>query len=177
MAEYPENIEFEIDRLRLKRYLRISWLFKWIIGVGGTGAFISIFPFLQCIENRMHLGEATNYAISINLGALLLSVVCYSISSHFRAAQLAKSLKLRVEGAFLVLNSEIGLTKGMRRLHFRAVTDFAVRETFLMEKFGVKELVINTTASPPNSILAIPGLIDCNHVCVDLSKIDSEREK
>ena len=63
-----------------------------------------------------------------------------------------------------------------RKLHFRAIVDYATTQDALMRRFDLHALQMTTTAGGPKSTLTIPGVKDCLKVRDILSDVDRLRE-
>jgi putative N-acetylmannosamine-6-phosphate epimerase len=89
---------------------------------------------------------------------------------------MAASLQVRVEGSFLRIIQKVPALQD-RKLHFRAIVDYATVEGSLMRRFGIMTLQMTTTAGGAASTIRIDGLRDCTKVRDMLAEIDSIREK
>ncbi len=87
-----------------------------------------------------------------------------------------KSMGVRVEGAFLRISHE-GIVRVDRKLHFRAIVDYALVEGPLMKHLGITGLHMTTTSGSPQGILQLWGVADGEAVRDQLALIDSLREK
>ena len=173
---YPENIVYDFDHKALSAYLKTSWFFKWFGILGIFEATFALMPFAEWLEGEVLLGKAIFISMWILIGTVGVSTACYLLFSHFRASATAKPIFLRVEGSFLVTGARTGVFAETRRVHFRSATDYSVEETWLMKRFGIKQLGINTSGSGPKARILIPGILECERVSSELAEIDSQRE-
>ena len=179
---YPDQIVIEIDRPRLQTYLRIKWFLSWMAGVGGLAGIIAIAPLGAAIERGIHSHSwrtgvamaASTVAIGFGV-ASLLALLLYLLLSHRRAARFAASLEVSVEGAFLRIRQH-DTTLSDRKIHFRAIVDYATTQGPLRRRFGLHTLEMTTTASGLQSIIRLPGVKDCLRVRDLLAEIDHQRE-
>ena len=178
--QYPSTLNIEIDRDRLRNYLRVKWLLAWVFPLsffGGLFGFGSINKALDHgIVSRTDAvllflrGAGTGIGI-----ALLVALFLYLLLSHRLASRLAGSLEVSVEGAFLRVRQHASVMSD-RKLHFRSIVDYATTQDFLMRYFGIYALQMATTAGGQNSNLIIPGVKDCLSVRDLLADIDRQRE-
>ncbi|MDR3405196.1 MAG: hypothetical protein P4L99_22060 [Chthoniobacter sp.] len=182
---YPTNLTIEIDRPRLRRYLRTKWLLTWLMLFFFIGGFLS-FDMTGIAVQRQHLepGVETFLIIkggSIGTGACLgVAVLLYFLFSHWLAARVAANLEVAVEGPFLRIRQG-AIIRIDRKLHFRSVVEYATVQTFLLRKFEMHALLFTTTAyaRAANGLAAgntIFGIKDCEKVRDTLAEIDALRE-
>ncbi len=178
---YPTTLTIEIDRPRLRRYLRVKWLLAWaspLCAIGGIAWAPLSLAFAQKAAQPQSLplydailtlaaGGATGAA-----GAFLLAFTLYLIRSHRLAARFAETLQLTVEGDFLRYreNADVLLD---RKLHFRSIVDYAIAQDSLMRRMGIHALQMTIAAGPG---LAIAGVKDCERIRDMLAEIDRLRE-
>lgn len=177
---YPTIIDIEIDRDRLRAYLRTRWFLSWVVPLGWMGAFFGFTPVFRLLDKGQSLvGEVLlQAACGIGLGAgvmFALALILYFTFSHWSAARLARSLEVKIDGSFLQIRQQMYMLSD-RKLHFRSLIDYAVNEDFVMRYFGVKTLQMTTAAAPPHSTIIIAGIKDCLKVRDLLSEIDRLRE-
>jgi hypothetical protein len=63
-----------------------------------------------------------------------------------------------------------------RKLHFRAMVDYAVVQDPLMRLFAISALQMTTTGAGQSSTIIVPGVTHCESVRDLLSQIDRCRE-
>ena len=181
MASYPETFEVEIDRDRLRAYLRARWLISWFCTLGFFCLMFGAMGVSGMIERHPRMpGRDTALFVASVLGlstllAVALSLAAYFLLSHARAARHAATLRLDVEGSYLRIRQVAGGLRD-RKLHFRSLVDYTTVEGPLMHRFGIAILQITTTAGGPASIINIPGVRDCLRVRDMLAEIDAQRE-
>jgi len=177
---YPETLSIEIDRGRLRAYLRTKWLISWALILSLIGGMYG----LSCIGSALDGGVASRFdavlivvkCVAKGIGvSLLIALVCYLIFSHRIASRLASSLQVSVEGSFLHVRQHAA-TLSDRKLHFRSIVDYATTQDCLMRYFGIQSLQMTTTAGGQNTNLVIPGVKDCLRVRDVLADIDRLRE-
>ena len=178
--QYPDTLNIEIDRDRLRSYLRTKWLLSWVLGLGFFGGMIGFASVGAAIERGSHSWQAgvtfAAKSIALSLGSTtLLALLLYVILSHRLAARFAASLQISVEGAFLRIRQHTSVMSD-RKLHFRSIVDYATIQDSLMRRFGIHALQMATTAGGQNTNLTIPGVKDCLRVRDLLADIDRQRE-
>jgi len=175
--DYPETIEFEIERDRVRRYLRMRWYLSW---VGGLSVFGASFG-LVFASRSLDSGVAEDFGGAVVvflkgagfglLGSFVLSTLLYFLLSHWVAARFSSSLNLTVEGAFLrIVHS--GYRHVDQKVHFRAIVDYIVVEEFLMSRFGIMVLGMTTIGST----IGVLGIKDCLKVRDMLAEIGAMRD-
>lgn len=177
--QYPPTVDIEIDRERLKNYLCAKWLAGWMFPIVFLGTFITFGGLMPALERGVARSEVwllvAKY-IGIGLGlSSLLALLLYLIFSRRLAIRYANSLKITVEGAFLRIYQHTTMLTD-RKLHFRAIVDYATTQDFLMRYFGIHALQMTTTGGGLGSTITIPGIKDCLNVRDTLSDIDRLRE-
>ena len=179
---YPEVIDFEVDRDNLRRYLCASWFQGWLIAFSCMGSFFGMVSGIEVLEsgsvNSIQQIVMTLF-IRVLLGAGIGALVAtgfYFFLSRSRAKRSAESLSLRVEGAFLCLVQQSAKGVMDHKIHFGALTDFAVLETPRMRRYGIQALVMHTTSCGPAGVLRVEGICDCPKVRDTLADIDRLRE-
>ena len=177
---FPKNITIDIDRDRLRTYLRAKWFLSWLGSLAGLGALLGFMAVLSFYEKRAFGGFPELCGLLIRAGAVLLGslvVACllYFLLSHWLAAQVAGGLQVSVEGPFLRIRQH-RLHRMDRKVHFRAIIDYTIVEGALMRRFGIMALRMTTAAPPIHGIPEIAGIKDCPRVRDMLAEIDSLRE-
>ena len=173
--QYPSDFTIEIDRPQLRKYLcakaLLSWL-AWFIFLGGFFGFGSIADTLD--RRELSHAQAWKLAVShIGVGVTagsLLATLLYLAISHRTAVRKAAALEVSVEDAFLRIRQHELVND--RKLHFRAIVDYATTQDALMSWFGIQALRMNTMAGP----ISLPGIKDCLKARDVLSEIDRQRE-
>lgn len=180
--QYPETIEFEVDRAALRAYLRTKWLSAWVGMLGFFGGAFGLVHGINCLERYGYHGRldaVLHFARGVGTGLLIstaIALAAYLIVSHRPAARIAAGLRVAVEGAFLRI-MEDGYDRRDRKLHFRSIVDYATVEGWLMRRFGLMMLQMNTTSGSVRGVIQITGLKDCSKVRDMLAEIDRIREK
>ena len=177
---YPEHLAVEIDRQRLKTYLRTKWLLSWVLSLGFFGGLFGLASIGAAFDRGFTSWSAgvalVAKCVAIGIGASsLLALLLYLILSHRLASRFAGSLELSVEGAFLHIRQHTSILTD-RKLHFRSIVDYATTQDLLMRHFGLHALQMTTTAGGPTSTINIPGVKDCLRVRDVLADIDHLRE-
>ncbi len=177
--QYPETLNIEIDRTRLRNYLRAKWLISWVLPLsffGGLFGFSNGKALDHGLASRTDAVLLVLRCVGTGIGiSLLIALFCYLVFSHRIASRLAASLEVSVEGAFLHVRQH-ALILSDRKLHFRSIVDYAATQDFLMRRFGIQSLQMTTTAGGQNTNLVIPGVKDCLRVRDVLADIDRLRE-
>ena len=177
---YPSTLSIEIDRGRLRNYLRAKWLLTWTVplailgGLAGSGRIER--TLVESAASRSDVLLLVLRFIGTGVGvALIIALILYFFTSHRLASRLAASLAVSVEGPFLHVRQH-GISFSDRKLHFRSIVDYAATQDFLMRWFGIFSLQMATTAGGQNTNLVIPGVKDCLRVRDLLADIDRVRE-
>ena len=178
--QYPSTLNIEIDRDRLRNYLRVKWLFSWALPLCFFGGMFGLATLGKAIDHGFPSRAAAVLFVAKGIGigigiTLLISLFCYFVFSHRLASRLAASLEVSVEGAFLRVRQHTSVLSD-RKLHFRSIVDYATTQDFLMRYFGIHALQMATTAGGQNTNLIIPGVKDCLRVRDLLADIDGQRE-
>ncbi len=175
---YPDTVEFEIDRVAARRYLRTKWFASW---TGGFAVFslLLVLMVANAVYDARHSGGVqrpllpvvTTLAVVI-VAASLLSTLLYFLLDHRRAAVEAAQARVIVEGNFLRIVK--GAPKRMDwKQRFRSVVEYTTVDGWLMRRFGIMELRVMTTAG----VLQIVGVKRCPEVRDTLVELDRLREK
>lgn len=177
---YPPSFEIEIDRSGLKRFLRTSWLISSCIFLALFGFFFGLMACARELEARPKpTREALVVAsrdVAIGLGLSILAALALDRLLLRRiAAHYAASLQVSVEGSFLRIREDWGLLND-RRLHFRAIVDYSLQQTWIGRWCNVESLVMNTTGSGPKSTVTIAGVKGGLQTRDLLSEVDRLRE-
>jgi membrane protein YdbS with pleckstrin-like domain len=177
---HPLNLEIEIDRNRLRTYLRAKWLVSWAIVLGMFGIMFGLAAIGGILDQGMYSWKAVLLvsvaAIGIGLVvALLFAGALYFTFNHRLAGRFADELRISVEGPFLRIRQRLVVATD-RKLHFRAIVDYAVVQDPLMRLFDIHALQMTTTGSGASSTITVPGVKDCLKARDTLSEIDCHRE-
>ena len=175
---YPQDLEIEIDRSRLRAYLRAKWFVSWAIVLGMFGMMFGLAGIGGILDQGMYSWKAilliSVMGIGIGLGlALLLAGAAYLVFNHRSAGRFADELRVSVEGPFLRIQQRLVVASD-RKLHFRAIVDYAVVQDPLMRLFDVQALQMQTTGT--SATITVPGVKDCLKARDLLSEIDGQRE-
>jgi hypothetical protein len=178
---YPECIDIDIDRKNLLKYLRITWLLGWVLGLGAFGLLIGSISTLDEIEKGGFesindlLCDLLYGAVAGALIAALFGFILYLALGYFRAKRAAEMIQLKVEGPFLrvVQSGLIGVVD--RKIHFRAIIDFSTVNNRRMSKYGINTLQMNTVGGGPTGMIRIDGVKNCDQVRDMLAEIDHIR--
>lgn len=177
---YPETLNIEIERDRLRRYLHVNWLLAWVISLVSIG---TLFTFAGIAEGFNDGFASYTQAIFVSafllatgMGVpLLIALFCYFVFSHRIASRLAATLEVTVEGPFLHVRQHATVLSD-RKIHFRSIVDYAATQNFLMRYFGIYALQMATTAGGQNTNITILGVKDCLRIRDFLAEIDRLRE-
>ncbi|MDX1964030.1 MAG: hypothetical protein SFX18_12820 [Pirellulales bacterium] len=174
---YPENLTIEIDRDRLRKYLRVKYLF-YFTPLLIFGALIGFTSSIKTLERTGEFNFDTLLFVLRCIGtgvgiSLLIALSGYFGCVYFYCARYAYTLSLTVEGAFLRIRQHSEIFTD-RKLHFRSIVDYTVSQSYFMRLFQIESLQMSTTGRNDN--LSIPGVKDCLQVRDMLAEIDSQRE-
>jgi hypothetical protein len=177
---YPRDLEIEIDRDRLRNYLRGKALLSWLLLLGSFGAVIGMAASGRVLEEGMRPWGDVVRILATGLGsglaaALVLAGGLYVSFSHGVMGRFADALQLTVEGPFLRIRQRL-VAASDRKLHFRAIVDYAVVQDPLMRLFGIQALQMTTTGGGTSATIIVPGVKDCLRAREMLSEIDCWRE-
>lgn len=103
----------------------------------------------------------------------LVGAVIYACF-HFNYGRYARHCSLIVEGPFLRFTTG-GFFTEVKRVHFRAVSDYSTHDGPLLKLFGIKVLSFQIMGrrAQNNTIAAI---VEADRVCEELAQIDAIRE-
>jgi hypothetical protein len=178
---FPHEIEFEIDRERLLRYMLIQ---------ARIGCFVLTFPIsllLAVAFFNARMAPYPNAGIWFQFGwfsiymmgcFLVCGVFCQILYlAYFRpSARLkAKNLQLMVEGPYLRLVSG-GYMLVDQRFHFREICSYTTVQGPLLRRHGMKSLRIRLNGHSTTPPLTVTGLIDVDRVRNVICEIDASRE-
>jgi membrane protein YdbS with pleckstrin-like domain len=179
--KFPEQVEFEIDRPRLVRYLRACGFAVCVGGMIPVSLFFSLAAFSGSFQHRppVEFDEilprlATYLATGVSIGCCV-GVLLYFITAHFPARWAAQNVRLIVEGPYLRLVSG-AIFVSDRRMHFRTISDYSTHSGPLLWRFGMKTLSFSTTSGRNGLPTRIAGLVDPDKVRDALCEIDAARE-
>jgi hypothetical protein len=177
---YPATLNVEIDRDRLRNYLRVKWFLAWALPLLFFGSMFGFASISNALEHGLVSRVDAVWAIAGHTAAgmgisFLIALLCYLLFSHWIASRLAASLEVTVEGSFLHVRQQTAVLSD-RKLHFRSIVDYAATQDMLMRYFGIFALQMATTAGGQNTNLVIPGVKDCMRVRDVLADIDRLRE-
>ncbi len=164
----PGTNEFNIDRPMVRRYLRASSLLGYVGFFGGFGLMMAIGPIIEGFENGGIVWLVPGLVVG---GSFLIGLLGYLIFGHFRATRIAEGNRLHVEGDFIIVDREHGMSSETRRIHFRVATDYGYRQNWLMKRLGLYELMIYTTGLSTTLL----GVKNAPKVCAELARLDCER--
>jgi hypothetical protein len=182
---YPTDIEFEIDRRALLRYLRVQALIGYCAALVPLLILVAITCFKVHREWNPKMGIASSfgwlilYGIAGILVGLVVGAGIYFVTSHTRSRLASQNLRLIVEGPYLrIISGAVFITD--RRIHFRDINDYSVEEGPLLRMCGLKALRFHVMATggtgqfPTRSIV---GLVNPEKVRDQLCDIDAAREQ
>ncbi len=181
--KYPEVIEFDVERDLLRKFLRKQWFYMWIGLAALPGFFIGLLVALpkqhehfeyKGILDTMQLvsrGVGTGILISISIAFAL-----YFLTSYRYADRVAKTLRVIVEGPFLRIVQFQQYSTIDRKIHFRAIVDYATVGDDKKKKSDLSILRMTTIGGGLHSTIQIAGLSNCEKVRDMLVEIDSIRE-
>ena len=178
---FPIEIEFEIDRERLLRYLLVqarlgcfglALPFGLVFAVAFYNAHMA--PYRHA-EISFRMGWLAIYLIGgLTTSALLASIFYFS---YFRpSARLkAKNLCLLVDGPYLRLVSG-GFILLDQRFHFRDVSSYGTIQGPLLRYHHMKSLCFRIQGRSSTPPLSVAGLVNPDRVRDVLCEIDASRE-
>ncbi len=178
--QHPHSLRIEIDRPRLKKYLRLKSFPALLVPIVVFGALIGFSSISKRADGSKIAREevvfliAKSFAEGAGVG-VGLTLLIYFPFAHPLADRRADTLDVSVEGSFLRLRQHT-IIKTDRKLHFRSIVDYATTQSFLMRWCEVQALQMTTTAGGQNPPILIPGVMDCLKIRDLLAEIDSQRE-
>lgn len=178
---YPQTLQIEIDRRKLCRYLRVQAILCWTITLVIISSLIGVATYLS--EEKVAKLESVadicrQSCLGLGIGAatgLLLGLFCYLVFHHFSTRREADSLHVSVEGQFLRVR-EGSLFRRDRKLHFRAIVDYACFQGPLMRRCGITGIAMTTMAGGQGAGVNILAVKDAPKIRDMLSDIDRLRE-
>ncbi len=183
----PESFPIEIDRERLRRFLRLHCLIGWMVITGFFGFFAGIGTIGDAIKANELREKEGRQAVILSHATILrhlangmamggsIGLVFYLCMGQWTSAAYARNIRLSVEGAFLRVQSGVFLRQD-RKIHFRSIHDYAVVETYFSRLTGVQVLRMNVSGSMQRPWLHIAGIKDCLEVRDMLAEVDARRE-
>lgn len=177
---HPQEFELEIERDRLRAYLRFKWFAWWIAALSALGIGFGLSSVAKTLDQGLQPWDAMLIlvvrAIGIGWGAgLLLAGVLYFAFSRRLADRFADELRVSVEGPYLRIRQHVVVATD-RKLHFRAIVDYAAIQDPLMRWFGIHALQMTTAGGGATAMITVPGVKDCLEARDMLSEIDCRRE-
>ena len=177
--QYPPTVDIEIDRERLKNYLCTKRLLSLTLPLAFYGGVFGGLTTTSAVGRGVTGGALVpilvrHIAAGIGVG-VGCAILLYLIVARPLTLRYAASLKVAVEGAFLRV-CEHTIVLSDRKLHFRAIVDYATTQGVLMRRFGIHALRMTTTAGGVGSTILIPGVKDCLSIRDMLGDIDRLRE-
>lgn len=176
------HVAIEIDRARLRNYLRTSKILVWTLSLSIYAALMGSCLSISHVQRGRFSWFESIWIIARGTGmmvgaAVLIGLVTYLIFNHRQSRQSAESLEVSVEGAFLRIRQE-GWIRSDRKIPFRSMMDFACRQDLLMRFTGIHSLriTITTVGAGSRNFVTILGVKDCIKVRDMLSEIDPSRE-
>jgi hypothetical protein len=141
--DYPEDIEFDIDRDKLRKYSQMQAAFFCLLFFVFLGLFIAVLRFEA--QLKMEQGKTLVQLLGIlvlNLvGCIAAGVLCggasYFVFCHFPEGVYSRNLRLKVEGPYLRLISGTYIVSD-RRIHFREITDYSTHQDPIQKWLGIK---------------------------------------
>lgn len=178
---FPANWDIEIDRVRLRRYLRAKWFLAWVLPLTPIAAFIGLASSRESIAHDAFSWNSVlvTWALGAIAGAAIgmtMAMLGYFLISHRHAARFAESLHVSVDGPFLRIRQRRLETSDDRRLHFRSIVAYTVVQDALMRRYGIAMLQMMTTSGGEGSTIQVPGVMNCLQVRDTLSEVDRLRE-
>lgn len=177
---YPQNFPIEIERLKLCRYLRAQAILSWSTLVAVSSVLGAVARTGK--RNAPNLNSVAEvwreFLLGLGIGAavgLLIACLLYLVFNHFSAKRIADSLQVSVEGQYLRV-VERALIHRDRKLHFRAIVDYACFQGPLMRYCGITGITMHTMAGGYGAVVNILAVKDAPKIRDMLSDIDRLRE-
>ncbi|QEG37831.1 PH domain-containing protein [Bythopirellula goksoeyrii] len=178
--QYPETFPIEIERDKLCRFYRVQsfiacsivpFAFGFLFGGASTSKDRQRdFENAEQVWSEFLRGAITGIGWGLLIGATL-----YFVFGHFAARRWATALEVAVEGDFLRVK-EGGSTRRDRKLHFRAIVDYATFQNPLMRLCEIDGILITTTSGGVYSTINVYAVKNALEVRDMLSEIDRLRE-
>ncbi len=179
--EFPDRLEFEIDRPLLLRYWRIQAIFAcctvalpWGILIGAMLA--QAYGELHGTRNGLNwLAINTTGLASGGAAGIVVGLAVYLAVLHLPIKLAACKIRLVVDGSYLRVVSGTFFISD-RRIHFRAISDYSTHDGLLLRQLGLKRLSFRVCGGNHARAFSIVGLNDAEAVCDQLCSIDAARE-
>ncbi len=178
--QYPESFPIEIERdklcffYRLQSFFACSFLpvfFGVLFGAAGTrGERQRDFDNAEQVWSEFFRGALMGCAIG-----LLIGLILYLVFGYFTSRRSANELEVSVEGPFLRIKTGPFIVQD-RKLHFRAVVDYATFQNPLMRFCGIEGILMTTMSGGQHSTVRVHGIKNALEVRDMLSDIDRLRE-
>jgi len=178
---FPLEIEFEIDRVQLLRYLQMQAR----VGCFGLILPISLLFTVSFFNAQMapykgaSLWFATGwfsiYLICGIFSWLFLGSLLYFSYFHWAAIRAAANVRLLVEGPYLRLVSG-GYIVTDQRFHFRDVSSYGTIQGPFLRHYHVESLCFRVHCRASNPPILVAGIVDADRVRDILCEIDASRE-
>ncbi|WP_143543898.1 hypothetical protein [Rhodopirellula sp. MGV] len=180
--QYPREIEFEIDRMKLLGYLSdqaklgcFGIVFPFAILIAFAFYREAMAPFHKNDDIWFWFGWFSLYMLGGLAACGVLGSVLY-VSYFRRSARLkANNLRLMVDGCYLRLVSG-GFVVIDQRFHFREVSSYATVQGPLLRRHKLKTLCFRIDRRMNSPALLVTGLADADEVRDVLCEIDAARE-
>ena len=177
---YPTDIEFEIDRGALLRYLRIQ-AFVGCCCATVPFALVATAYFDTHFRVRTMINVPPSFSdvmVNVMVGLTTVLVVggaIYFAWFHQNTKRESANLRLLIEGPYLRIVSG-GFITVDRRIHFRDIGDYSTRVGPLLRLMGLKALSFRLVGDRQHSLQNIVGLVDAQQARDQLCDIDAARE-
>lgn len=175
---YPESFEIEIEHEKLYRYWRRMWTLGASMPCLGFGVFVGFAAAVppkgrNDFESAMHVVTtvASGAVLGLAAGTIVLLLIHALFIRRF-ARREADALFVAVEGPFLRVKEGVSCIRD-RKLHFRAIIDYAYYQDSHMRECKIGGLELNTISG---GTIRLRGIKDALEVRDLLSKIDAQRE-
>jgi membrane protein YdbS with pleckstrin-like domain len=177
---YPQNFPIEIEHDKLCRYLRTAHLIGW-------GSLLVVFASMIGImahtgeHNRANINSMSDvwreFFLGLGIGAasgVILALIVY-VPLHFLIKKEADGLCVSVEGQFLHIVQGRSFRRD-RKIHFRAIVDYACFQGPLMRRCGITGIMMHTMAGSQGAVIRILAVKDAERIRDVLSDVDRLRE-
>lgn len=178
---FPLEIEFEIDRERLLRYLLTqAWLgcFGLMLPFGLMFALFFFDSHMVPYRNTDIWFQFSWLCFYLTGGIIVAALLCCVLYfGYFRpSARLkAKNLRLMVDGPYLRHVSG-GFILLDQRYHFRDISSYGTIQGPMLRHHGLKSLSFRLPGRSPTPPTFVTGLVDADRVRDVLCEIDASRE-